>query len=63
MAFYLTVPISHHGTAGDSRKVQKVDSRAHAGELLYGDAAYILGLAQEVWPGLDWNLQHVRARM
>lgn len=55
-------PLSY-GTAEDLRKVHKVESLAHASELLYGNAAYLQGLAQERWPNLDWNLQHVRTRM
>lgn len=62
MAFYLSVPLSKDGVADMQGKIEKVDGRAHASELIYGDAAYILGLAQRAWPDLDWNLQHVRTR-
>ncbi len=42
--------------------MQRVDSRAHATELLYGDAAYLQGAAQEQWPELDWYIVHVGIR-
>ncbi len=42
--------------------MQRVDSRAHATELLYGDAAYLQGAAQEQWSDLDWQIINVRTR-
>lgn len=60
MPFYIKVPLSAHGVSEEMGNVQMVDTRAHASELLYGDAAYLQGLAQQRWPDLDWAIQHVR---
>ena len=55
-SFYLSVPLSEDGIAEDMGKMQRVDSRAHATELLYGDAAYLQGAAQEQWSDFDWYI-------
>ena len=39
--------------------MQTVELRAHATELVYGDAAYLQGKAQEQWTDLDWQIEHV----
>ena len=41
MKFYVKVPISEDGMVETPEEVQKVDSRAHASEMFYQDAAYI----------------------
>ncbi len=58
----IRVPVSQHGIVEDTDKMQRVDSRAHATELLYGDAAYLQESAQEQWPALDWYILQVRTR-
>ena len=40
--------------------MQTVELRAHATELVYGDAAYLQGKAMEQWPDLEWRIEHFR---
>ena len=61
MTFYINVPLSGRGLAEEARNMRTVDSRAQATELLHGDAAHLRGIAQERWPGLDWQIEYVRA--
>jgi hypothetical protein len=42
--------------------LDKVELRAHATEMIYGDAAYLQGLVQERWPDCTWRIEHVRTR-
>lgn len=61
MPFYINVPLSGRAIAEERGNIRTVDSLAQASELLYGDAAYIRGVAQERWPGLRWKVERVRA--
>ncbi len=58
LTFYIRVPLSEYGVAEMKGKVERIDTRAHASELIYGDAAYLQGLAQEQWPELNWRIEH-----
>jgi hypothetical protein len=60
IAFYIHVPSSDGGTAEVTETIEKVDLRAHATEFVYGEAAYIQGLAQKEWPEIDWRVESVR---
>ena len=60
MPFYINVPLSARAIVEERGNIRTVDSRAQATELLYGDAAYIRGIAQERWPGLHWKIERVR---
>lgn len=60
MAFYINVPLSADGIADTKGKVEKVELRAHATELIYGDATYLQVVAQERWPDCVWRIEHVR---
>ncbi len=62
MTVYVRVQLSEDGVAEPTGPVEKVDMRAHASELLYGDAAYLHGLAKEQWPELNWRIEAVRTR-
>ena len=59
MQFYLQVPPTEDSTA-QRGKVEKVDSRFRASEMIYGDAAYFQRLAQDEWPEFDWRIEHAR---
>ena len=60
MPYFLNVPLSEGGVAETTGKIEMVNSRTHATELHYGDAAYLQALAQERWPTLAWQIEHVR---
>ena len=60
MTFYIRVALSKDGIVGTKGKIERTDMRAHASELIYGDAAYLQGVAQEQWPDLAWRIEHVR---
>lgn len=62
MAFYLSVPVSDHGIADYTGKVELIDLRTDASALLYGDAAYLQGMAQDKWADLDWQIERVSSR-
>ena len=62
MAFYLNVPLSDLGLADTKGNIKKVELRHFATELIYGDAAYLQGVAQERWSDVDWRIEHVRTR-
>ena len=63
MAVYINAPLSDNGLLDSlTSEVRMVESRAYATELLYGDAAYVQGLARERWPDVDWGVVHVRTR-
>lgn len=62
MTFYINVPVSELGTVEKAGEMRRVDSRAHATEMFYGDAAYLLGIAQEKWAELAWRTEHARTR-
>ena len=62
MAFYLNVPLLEHGIADTTGPLEKVELRHFATELIYGDAAYLQGVAQERWSDVDWRIEHVRTR-
>ena len=62
MAFYLKVPLLENGTADTKGKVERVELRAFATELLYGDATSLQVVAQERWPDCVWRVEHVRTR-
>lgn len=62
MAFYLKVPLSEHGIADLEGNLDRVELRAHATEMIYGDAAYLQGLVQERWPDCTWRIEHARTR-
>ncbi len=61
MTLYIKgAPLSELGILEKTTEIQTVELRAHATELVYGDAAYLQGLAQEQWPDLEWRIEHVR---
>jgi hypothetical protein len=60
MPFYIKVPLSHGGYANTNGQIESVQSRAHASELLYGDAAHAKGLADRMWPEIVWRIEHAR---
>jgi hypothetical protein len=60
MPFYIKVPLSEDGLIDTNGKLQKVETRAHASELVYSDAAHAKGVADEMWPGITWRIEHVR---
>ena len=62
MTLYVNAPVSELWTLETTGEMQTVDSRAHATELSYADAAYLRGLAQEQWTDLDWQIEHVGTR-
>ena len=49
MPFYLKVPLSEEGIADMTGEVELMDLRADATLLIYGDAAYLMGMAQGKW--------------
>jgi hypothetical protein len=57
---YIKAPLSELGVLEKTEELRTVELRAHATELLYGDAAHLQGLAAEQWPDLDWRIEHVR---
>ena len=59
---YINVQLSELGALENAGDMRKVDMRAHASEMFYGDAAYALGIAQETWPDLEWRTEHARTR-
>lgn len=62
MKSYINVPISADGLVEMPEELRKVDSRVHASEMFYQDAACVQGLAQEKWPDLEWRTEHARTR-
>ncbi len=60
MPFYVKVPLSEDGLIDTNGEFQRVDTRAHASELVYSDAAHAKGIADELWPGVAWRIEHVR---
>jgi hypothetical protein len=60
--FYINVPISADGLVEVPEELRKVDSRVHASEMFYQDAACVQGIAQERWPNLEWRTEHARTR-
>ena len=62
MTVYLRVPLSKEGIADVKGTIERVELRAYATELIYGDAAYFQGVAEEQWPDIVWKIEHVRTR-
>ena len=62
MAFYLNVRLSDLGVVDTKGNIEKVELRAFATELIYGDAAHLQGIAQERWADCTWRIEHVRTR-
>ena len=62
MALYINARLTNEGLLDSTEDLRTVESRAQATELIYGDAAYLQGIAQERWPDFDWSLVHVRTR-
>jgi hypothetical protein len=57
---YISVPLSRDGLVGTPDELRKVGTRAQATEMLYSDAAYGCGLAQEQWPEIHWRTAYAR---
>jgi len=62
MALYINAHLTDNGLLDTTAEIRTVESRAHATEFIYGDAAYLQGLARERWPDVDWGIVHVRTR-
>ena len=60
MTFFLSIPLNKQGLPNTSAEVRKVETRAHATELIYSDALHFKGIADERWPDIEWRVEHVR---
>lgn len=59
--FYIKIPLAEHGIPEEmTGAIERVELRAHATELVYGEATYIQELAQKRWPELEWKIEYVR---
>jgi hypothetical protein len=46
--------------APETPPIEKIDSRAHATEFVYSEAAYFAGVAEQRWPELKWRVEAAR---
>jgi hypothetical protein len=59
MTAYIRVPIDSDGVVAPRGQMEKVEVRADATEVVYGDAAFLQERAYEGWPELDWQILKV----
>ena len=60
MTFFLNVPLDKNRLPDTAGEVRRVETRAHATELVYSDASHLKGIAEERWPDIEWRVEHVR---
>jgi hypothetical protein len=59
MAYYLKAPLGPDGIVVTRGKIEKVEGRASATEVVYGDADFLQRRAFEQWPDLDWQIEKI----
>ncbi len=59
MAFYVKAPLSSDGVVVMRGRMEKVEGRANATEVVYGDATFLQQQACDGWPELDWQIESV----
>ncbi len=59
MTFYIRAPLSPDGVVVMRGKMEKVEGRSNATEVVYGDAQFLQQRAAEGWPELDWEIEKV----
>jgi hypothetical protein len=60
MTYYVKTELSPDGIANITGSFQKVNGRGNASELSYADAQYFQRQAFQNFPGLAWEIEHVR---
>jgi hypothetical protein len=61
MASYIKAPLGPDGIVVMRGKLEKVESRGSATEVVHGDTDILLEKAREGWPELEWHAQKVSA--
>lgn len=59
MTFYIKAPLDSDGIVVTRGIMEKVEDRASATKVVYGDASFLEGRAYEQWPDLDWKIEEV----
>jgi hypothetical protein len=59
MTSYIKAPLGSDGIVVMRGRMEKVEGRANATEVVYGDADFLQQRAYEQWPGLDWQIEKV----
>jgi len=59
MTFYIKAPLDPGGIVVLRGKMERVEGRANATEVVYGDATFLQEQAREGWPDLDWQIEKV----
>jgi hypothetical protein len=62
MALYIRVPLGPDGIVVTHGKMEIVDSRADATEVVYGHADFLQRRAAEKWTDLFWQIEKVSER-
>jgi hypothetical protein len=56
MTVYIHAPLGPDGIVVLRGEMERVDDRANASEVVYGDAAFLQEQAYKQWPDIDWQI-------
>jgi hypothetical protein len=59
MTVYVKAPLGPGGIVELRGKMEKVEGRANATEVVYGDATFLQEQAYKGWPDLDWQIEKI----
>jgi hypothetical protein len=59
MTYFIKAPLGSEGIVEMRGKMEIVDAREGATELVYGDATFVQGQALNGWPDVDWQVEKI----
>jgi hypothetical protein len=59
MTVYIKAPLGPGGIVEVRGKMERLEGRANATEVVYGDATFLQEQAYKGWPDLDWQIEKV----
>jgi hypothetical protein len=62
MSFYIRAPLDEAGIVTTRGRMERVELRADATEVVYGDASFLEGEAYREWPEISWKIEKVGDR-